>query len=130
MELEFRICNICGNIVGIVNDSGAPLTCCNEKMSIIKANTVDATKEKHIPVIKKDGNTITVCVGSSAHPMTADHYIQWIAIETTQGNQRKVLSPDDEPVAEFALTKGDELIRAYAYCNLHGLWVCEKDCMK
>lgn len=122
MEMQFRICRICGNIVGIVNDSGAPIYCCGQEMETLVPNTVDAAFEKHVPQIAQNGCAVHICVGEEAHPMTAQHYIQWIAIRTKAGAQRKELRPGEAPEAEFALCEGDELICAYAYCNLHGLW--------
>ena len=92
-------------------------------MQELKANTSDGAAEKHVPVISTNGNIVTVKVGSAPHPMTDAHYIEWICLETKQGRQRKSLSPSDEPVAKFALTEGDSVVAAYAYCNLHGLWM-------
>ncbi len=123
--MKFYICKHCGNIVGMVNDAGVPLVCCGEKMSELVANTTDAAQEKHVPVVTVDGNLVTVEVGSVAHPMLEEHYIQWIALETEQGNQRKPLAPGAEPKAVFALAPGDKAIAAYEYCNLHGLWKAE-----
>ena len=85
-------------------------------------NTVDAAKEKHVPVVTVEGNIVKVAVGSVEHPMTEAHLIQWICLETTQGMQRKVLTAADKPYAEFALTDGDKAVAVYEYCNLHGLW--------
>ena len=85
-------------------------------------NTVDASGEKHVPVIDIIGQTVTVTVGSVEHPMLDAHYIQWILLETKQGRQWKSLLPGQKPVATFALTEGDSVIAAYEYCNLHGLW--------
>ena len=118
---KFYICKHCGNIVGMINNSGVPIVCCGEKMQEIVPNTVDAAQEKHIPVVTVNGNNVHVEVGSVAHPMTEEHYIQWIYIETENGGQRKALKPGDAPVADFEL-KDDKLVAAYAYCNLHGLW--------
>ncbi len=123
--MKFYICKHCGNIVGMVNDAGVPLVCCGEKMSELVANTTDAAQEKHVPVVTVDGNLVTVEVGSVAHPMLEEHFIQWIALETEQGNQRKPLAPGAEPKAVFALAPGDKAIAAYEYCNLHGLWKAE-----
>ncbi|MBQ1545499.1 MAG: desulfoferrodoxin [Clostridia bacterium] len=123
--MKFYICKHCGNIVGMVNDAGVPLVCCGEKMSELVANTTDAAQEKHVPVVTVDGNLVTVEVGSVAHPMLEEHFIQWIALETEQGNQRKPLVPGAEPKAVFALAPGDKAIAAYEYCNLHGLWKAE-----
>ena len=123
--MKFYICKHCGNIVGMVNDAGVPLVCCGEKMSELVANTTDAAQEKHVPVVTVDGNLVTVEVGSVAHPMLEEHFIQWITLETEQGNQRKPLAPGAEPKAVFALAPGDKAIAAYEYCNLHGLWKAE-----
>ena len=85
-------------------------------------NTTDAAGEKHVPVIVTDGQQVTVTVGEVAHPMLDAHYIQWIAIETTNGEQKKNLKPGEAPKAEFLLADGEEFVAAYEYCNLHGLW--------
>lgn len=122
MKMKFYKCNICGNIVAIVEDGGGVLTCCGAEMKEIPVNTVEGAGEKHIPVVMKNGNKVVVQIGSEAHPMSDDHFIQWIAIETTGGNQRKCLKPDDKPEACFELCKGDDVTAVYAYCNIHGLW--------
>lgn len=126
MEQKFYICETCGNIVTYVKKSGVPVFCCGKKMQEIIPGTSDAATEKHVPVIAVDGNKVTVSVGAIAHPMVKEHYIEWISIETKDGNQRKVLAPEDAPMAEFMLTDTDEVIAAYAYCNLHSLWKAEK----
>ena len=115
-------CKHCGNIIAHLNDSGVRCVCCGETMEPIIPNTTDAAGEKHVPVIQQDGCLITVCVGSVAHPMLDVHYIEWIMLETKEGRQRKTLKPGDDPKAVFALTEGDEVVAAYAYCNLHSLW--------
>ena len=84
--------------------------------------TTDGAAEKHVPVYTVEGNTVTVKVGSAAHPMQADHHIEWIAIETETGNQRKELKSGDKPEATFALVPADKVKSVYEYCNLHGLW--------
>ncbi len=122
MEQRYFICEHCGNMIAMVNDSGVPVVCCGQKMTELIPGSVDAAQEKHVPVVTIDGNTVTVSVGSAAHPMLAQHFIEWISIHTTQGNQRKILQPSAEPKAVFALTTGESVISAYAYCNLHGLW--------
>ena len=86
------------------------------------AGSVDAAKEKHVPVVTKKCKQVKVDVGSVTHPMTEEHLIEWVAIETEQGYQVKYLTPDTLPVAEFSLSGGDKLVAVYAYCNLHGLW--------
>lgn len=121
---RFFICKHCGNIVGMVFDAKVPMTCCGEVMEELVPNTVDAAQEKHVPVVTVDGNIVTVKVGSAEHPMTEAHLINWIYIETEKGGQRKVLHAGDAPEAKFALVD-DKAVAAYAYCNLHGLWVAE-----
>lgn len=125
MEQKFYICEHCGNIIAYVKNSGVPVFCCGKKMQEIIPGTADAAAEKHVPVIKVEGNVVTVEVGSVAHPMIPEHYIQWISLETKEGNQRKVLSPEDAPKAEFMITDSDEVKAVYAYCNLHSLWKAE-----
>ena len=85
-------------------------------------NTTDAAQEKHVPVVSVSGNTVTVTVGSAAHPMTEEHLISWVYLETKQGGQRKALAAGVDPTVTFALADGDQAVAAYAYCNLHGLW--------
>ncbi|MBO4441317.1 desulfoferrodoxin [bacterium] len=120
--MKFFKCERCGQIVAIVKGTAAPLVCCGEKMKEIVAGTTDASVEKHVPVCEVKDNKVVVTVGAVAHPMIDEHYIEWIAIQTKFGNQRKALKPGNEPKACFALCEGDELIAAYAYCNLHSLW--------
>ncbi|MBQ2711839.1 MAG: desulfoferrodoxin [Clostridia bacterium] len=120
--MKFYRCSHCGNIIAYAADKGVPVFCCGQKMQEIVPGTVDASVEKHLPVVSKEGNLVTVTVGSVLHPMSAEHYIEWVALETKQGNQRKVLTPDQQPVVQFALTEGDEVVAVYAYCNLHSLW--------
>ena len=83
---------------------------------------IDAAQEKHVPVVTKKCKQVKVDVGSVAHPMTSEHLIEWVAIETAQGYQVKYLTPDSAPVCSFSLADGDSLVGVYAYCNLHGLW--------
>ena len=120
--MTFYKCAHCGNIIAHINDSGVRVVCCGEEMKPLIPNTTDASGEKHVPVIKQEGNLVTVSVGSVAHPMLEAHYIQWIILETKQGRQRKLLKAGEKPAAVFALTDGDEVVAAYEYCNLHGLW--------
>lgn len=121
-ERKFFICKHCGNIVGMVYDSGVNVACCGEAMAELVPNTVDAAQEKHVPVVTVDGNLVHVAVGSVEHPMLEAHYIQWIYLETVKGGQRKTLKPGEKPEVTFALTEDDKAIAAYEYCNLHGLW--------
>ncbi len=120
--MKFLICDHCGNIVAYVKDQGVPVMCCGQKMRELTPNTTDAAVEKHVPVISVDGQKVTVTVSTTTHPMAEEHFIEWIALETRQGNQRKPLKPGEAPAATFMLCEGDEVVAAYAYCNLHGLW--------
>lgn len=121
---QFFKCKKCGKIVEIVNKGCPALVCCGEEMTEIKANTSDGATEKHVPVIEVNGDKVTVKVGSAIHPMEADHWIQWIEIETDKGVQRKNLNPGEAPQATFILS-GEKLLAAYEYCNKHGLWKAE-----
>ena len=122
MEQKFYICEHCGKIVALVKESGVPVMCCGQKMDEIIPNTTDAATEKHVPVYSVENNIVKVTVGSVTHPMEQEHYIEWVSVQTKQGNQRKALKPGSEPKVEFALCPGDEVEAVYAYCNLHGLW--------
>lgn len=122
--MKFYICRHCGNLVGMINNSGVPIVCCGQKMEALTPNTVDASGEKHLPVVTVDGDTLTVSVGSVNHPMLNEHSIQWIYVQTEHGGMRKVLQPGEAPKATFALG-GEKPLAVYEYCNLHGLWVTE-----
>lgn len=120
--MKFYICNHCGNIIGKIKDSGVPVVCCGEKMAEIVPNVKEAAHEKHIPVAEVDGKHVKVRIGSAPHPMTEEHLIQWVYLETEEGGQRKSLKAGDEPVLTFSLSETDKAKAVYAYCNLHGLW--------
>ena len=122
MELKFYRCKRCGNIVAVVKNGGGKLVCCGEAMEEIVAGTVEASKEKHIPVYTVNGNEVTVRIGSVDHPMQDVHYIEWVVLQTKFGNQRRALNPNYAPEVKFALLPNDEVVAVYAYCNLHGLW--------
>ena len=106
MEQKFYICKHCGNIIAKVKDVGVPVVCCGEPMSEIVPGTTDAAVEKHVPVWTVEN----------------EHYIEWVSLQTKQGNQRKELHPGEKPEVCFALCEGDEVEAVYAYCNLHSLW--------
>jgi len=125
MKQRFFRCAHCGNIIAKVHDSGVAVVCCGEAMTEIIPSTTDASVEKHVPVYTIDGNKVHVSVGSIEHPMTEEHYIEWISLQTTSGNQRKLLKPGMKPEVCFALCEGDEIEAVYAYCNLHSLWKSE-----
>lgn len=120
--MTFYKCARCGNIIAHIQDSGVRVVCCGEEMQPLIPNTTDAAGEKHVPVITREGRTVTVAVGSVEHPMLEAHHIAWIILETKNGRQRKMLKAGQKPVAVFALTEDDEAVAAYEYCNLHGLW--------
>lgn len=113
-------CNICGNIVEVINGGEGQLVCCGQLMELLEANTADAAKEKHVPVVEKTENGFRVKVGSVPHPMSEQHYIEWIEVITNGKSYRKFLRPGDAPQAEFCIEA--KKVEAREYCNLHGLW--------
>lgn len=118
-KTAFYRCEICGNIVSIINNGGGKLVCCGQQMTRLEANTTDGAKEKHVPYARRKDGKIEVEVGSVLHPMLEEHYIQWIAVVSDNSIERIELSPGDEPKATF-VDKGEADV--YEYCNLHGLW--------
>lgn len=118
---KFLRCEHCGNMVGVLNDAGVPIICCGQPMTLLEANTTDAANEKHVPVVKVDGDILEATVGSVEHPMEEVHYIQWIFVETENGGHRRILKPGEKPNAVFNLN-GEKPVAVYEYCNLHGLW--------
>lgn len=118
-------CKKCGNMLDVVIDGNVVPVCCGEEMTLLEANTTDAAGEKHVPVIEQDGNNVVVKVGSVPHPMTEEHLIQFVLLETENGVQRVNLTADNEPEAKFTLVDGDKVVAAYEFCNLHGLWKAE-----
>ena len=120
--MKFFRCEHCGNIIDFVKASGVPVVCCGEKMKELVPNTSDGAHEKHVPVVKVEGNKVAVRVGSVDHPMLPEHFIEWIVLETSCGVYRRPLKPGDAPAAEFYLSEGETVKETYAYCNLHGLW--------
>lgn len=121
-EISFYRCIHCGNIITFLKESGAPVSCCGEPMTKLKANSTDAATEKHVPVINKMDGKIQVTVGSVMHPMLPEHYIEWIACVSGDKVEFRYLEPGAEPTAEFYEISSGTI---YAYCNLHGLWKAE-----
>jgi len=117
---EIYKCAVCGNIVEVVHVGGGELVCCGQPMNLLTANTVDASKEKHVPVIEKTDKSVKIKIGLEPHPMTASHYIEWIEIIFDGEVDRKYLKPGETPAAEFNVFSSQLIARAY--CNLHGLW--------
>lgn len=120
---EIYRCPICGNVVEVLNAGAGQLVCCGKPMMLLEENTTDAAQEKHVPVVEKIDGGYRVKVGSTPHPMLAEHYIQWIELLTPTSVLRRELKPDEKPEAVF-LTD-ETAICAREYCNLHGLWKCE-----
>lgn len=118
---KFLRCEHCGNMVGVLNESGVPMICCGEPMKELVPNTTDAANEKHVPVVTVEGDVLKAVVGSVEHPMEEAHYIQFIFVETDKGGHRRALKPGEKPEAEFNL-HGEKPVAVYEYCNLHGLW--------
>ena len=123
--MKVFICEHCGNIVEKIRDRGVPVMCCGQPMTELVPGTTDGAAEKHVPTVTVDGNKVSVVVGSVEHPMLEEHYIEWIAVETANGVQRKALKPGEKPAAEFVLADGESVTAVYEYCNLHGLWKAE-----
>ena len=119
-KLEIYKCAVCGNMVEMTQGGAGTLVCCNQPMDRIKENTTDAAQEKHVPVVTQSGNGIQVAVGSAAHPMTAEHLIEWIEAVVDGKVYREHLSPESAPEAFFPVEGSRITVRAY--CNLHGLW--------
>ncbi|HEX3026536.1 MAG TPA: desulfoferrodoxin [Clostridia bacterium] len=125
-EILFYRCEKCGNIVALLKKGGGTLSCCGQDMTRLKENSTDAATEKHVPIVAKDGGKVKVTVGSVAHPMAPEHFIEWIALSCGDRLEIVFLKPGDEPKAEFTCPDGSSCGTAYAYCNLHGLW--KADC--
>jgi superoxide reductase len=119
-HLEVYKCDLCGNIVEVLHGGAGELVCCGEAMKLFVENTVDAAKEKHVPVIEKTAEGFKVKVGDVAHPMEAKHYIEWIEVIAGGKSYRQFLKPGEAPEATFCVD--DDKITAREYCNLHGLW--------
>jgi len=119
-RLEIYKCELCGNIVEVLFGGNGELTCCGQAMKLYKENTVDAAKEKHVPVVEKTADGFKVIVGSVAHPMEDDHYIQWVEILADGKAYRQFLNPGEAPEVLFKVDA--DQVTAREYCNLHGLW--------
>lgn len=119
-KLEIYKCELCGNIVEVLHGAGGKLVCCGKEMALVTENTIEASKEKHIPVIESMEKGIKVKIGSVAHPMEEKHYIEWIELIADDRSYIKFLKAGDEPEATFCI-KADSFT-AKAYCNIHGLW--------
>ena len=123
--MKFYICEHCGNIITKLSSSGVPIKCCGQNMTLLEAGVKEASLEKHVPAVTVEGNLVKVAVGSVAHPMTDEHYIPWVALETEKDAFIHWLNPDEAPEVVFALAEGQTAKAVYAWCNLHGLWKTE-----
>ncbi|MBW2710134.1 MAG: desulfoferrodoxin [Deltaproteobacteria bacterium] len=119
-KMEIYKCEACGNIVEVLHGGQGELVCCSQPMKLFKENTVDAAKEKHVPVVEKTADGVTVKVGEVAHPMEEKHHIEWIEIIADGSVYRQFLKPGDAPEATFNVTA--DQVTAREYCTLHGLW--------
>jgi superoxide reductase len=106
-----------------VVDKGVDVVCCGEKMEKLTPNTTDAAREKHVPFVEVVKNIVNVKIGSVEHPMTEMHYIEWVIVETSKGSYKYNFKPNDKPECSFILRDDEVFVKAYAYCNLHGLWM-------
>jgi superoxide reductase len=121
-NFDFYRCESCGNVVALIKKGGGTLACCGKAMTKLEANSTDAAKEKHVPVVAKEDGKLKVTVGSTLHPMLPEHSIEWIALVADDKVELKYLRAGEEPKAEFANVESGTV---YAYCNLHGLWKVE-----
>ena len=119
-RLEVYKCDTCGNIIEVLHGGAGELVCCGKPMNLMAENTVDAAKEKHVPVVEKAAECVKVSVGSVAHPMEEKHYIEWIEIIADGKSYRQFLNPGEAPEATFTIDAED--VTAREYCNLHGHW--------
>lgn len=125
-DIRIFKCLHCGKIIELLSKGNEiPTICCGDAMTELKANSTDAALEKHVPVIEINGNDVKVTIGSTIHPMIETHYIEFIYLITTKGVYRKDLRPNEEPIATFKISEDEKVLKAYEYCNLHGLWVKE-----
>jgi superoxide reductase len=123
--MKFYRCEKCGRIIYEMQEVGHAPVCCGEEMKLLDPKAKDGAVEKHVPVVTVEGSNVKVVVGSVEHPMLDNHYIMWIAVETTSGAQIAYLKPGEKPAANFVLPEGQEVKKVYGYCNLHGLWEAE-----
>lgn len=124
-RIKFYRCDICGNLIAMIDDSGVVPECCGSPMTELIPGEVDAPIEKHLPVITRHEHCVSVRIGSVPHPMTEAHFISWVILTTDRGAYMKSLKPGEEPLAKFHLSLHEEPCAAYAYCNLHGLYMTE-----
>lgn len=123
--MKFYICEHCKNIVIKITDHQVPVYCCGQKMKELVANTFEASTEKHKPLVHIENQMVEVSVGSHLHPMTPEHLIEWVVLETNKGYTVHSFNAQQAPITSFVLLDGEKVQAVYAYCNLHGLWKME-----
>lgn len=129
--MQFHRCNVCGQVIAKVKDTGIDVYCCNEVMEkLVPKEKEEGLTEKHLPEHVVFDNKCAVFIGETPHPSTKDHFIEWIAIRTNKGNQRKCLKPGEAPKAIFNLDEDEVVVEIYSYCNLHSLWRTKVDPFK
>lgn len=121
--MKFYMSENYSNIITKLTSDSSPILVNGKEMTEVKAGSIDAAVEKHVPAVSVEGNLVRVNVGEVNHPMTPEHYIPWVALETSHGAQVRWLQPTDAPSVSFLLAEGEEAKVVYAYCNLHGLWM-------
>lgn len=121
-ELVIYRCEICGNLIIMVENSGMVPYCCGQSMTHLEANTTDGAIEKHVPIISQRGTDVLVSIGSTSHPMINDHYIMWVILLTNKGAYARKLLPGNNSKVHFSISLDEDITGAYAYCNIHGLW--------
>jgi superoxide reductase len=122
-RLQIYKCEVCGNIVEVMHEGQGELVCCDQPMTLMQENTVDAAHEKHVPVIEKTAEGVKIKIGSLPHPMEEKHYIEWIELIADEQAYRKFLRPGGKPEAIFKIQAQNVIAREY--CNIHGLWKAE-----
>lgn len=123
MNLKFYYCRHCGKIIALVKDSGTPTICCGEEMQeLVPLCDETGLAEKHVPLIKINGDVVEVTVGSKIHPSEAEHYIEWVLLQTDKGIHQKWLEPGQTPKVDFAMLRGERVKAAYEFCSVHRLW--------
>lgn len=128
MDVKFLMCKKCGSTITFLTGDGDGVHCCGEQMVELKAADTDGAKEKHLPKVERHENAVRVDVGEVSHPMEAEHFIEWIYLQTKRGGQFVRLKADEKPRATFGVSAeepADEPLTVYAYCNKHGLWKTE-----
>lgn len=122
MAIKFYKCEVCGNIVCKIEDSGTSLSCCGRQMHELRSASTDGALEKHVPVHEYMGDVICVKIGEEPHPMEKSHYIDFVVLETTQGFSLKKIRDSENPITYFRINPEENVVNIYIYCNLHGLY--------